>query len=1259
MEEERTMEVTENIMEEPPVTGNVRDEVPMITLPEENVSFFQKEDLPRVSHYIINVNPKEEFWKKWTEISVENLSTTNNFDGVIFNNILDYNSGVTFVCMDLSKVQNNTDVYVPYKALLRGVFVIFLTDKHHILRYKLKPDCYEDLDPDVSAQLAGIIADSMKYSTVPTFQLFHKKICTVASEKVTDHWTFFDIFKDHYNNNIKIKQEEKDFAVLYDSAFWKTMCFVEASEKKETEEKFVSMLDSAYSLSKIKEIGQVFNVNVKVNEYITLIIDSLSQFKNNIKSTQSRQELFMNAITANDRITLMITKLQQILINNLDVLYKYIQKYLLLEDLYIDINTVLSVLDSVKVSAPHSTSHLIVNESMIKTQELKKKLNILQKSITSNEELKILKDDAYKFCYSENIEDQQVFWFKNLAKNDEKLRLKATSKKSGKNLLENIKIQLDFEEHYSEYLTLFAKGLSRRLISLPQVIATFIKFNFTDNKTVRDNVVDFLEKSWNIQYWQLEETLIEYQKNIDGVIQFHYALTSNTDVRESLLPHWPITSSQSKSAITLDKNTYEMVIEKLNKPLPCQLEYQYLPFIVNEFQNYHFLAFPKGTLSTTLIQLWNTRLYHEYNLLKSRYEILYKENKSKLLAIVTWVDSNKQPTFARFYHDLQQIAFKDNRPFVDDHFQEFVQNTLVVQKKEVFNDLAQLVSNYNQPTYNLVRQMGEEVYLKKLHISSQEVFEKVFDKLLQQVYLKLRKYKVFKGVLDNLGTDFVALATEFANYYYPRNIIGDIIRVDIVEKKTNVVVSEISEIDFKSQTENIGIAISTIFTYNSKLFIDGLLKWLCHQTGEWLLLQTLHSNFQSQFPENIEFHDINILPATHIICLFLTVSFMLFSNKDIVPFIKSTNPSDLDIVFHVEQLTKTMYTFIKPYFLIKENVQGADHFRKSGLSQNNSLNICISSIYNQDIMNDNLNFSFKDNYNSFFNLFITEAQNQKIQLDINFFLNNNADSILIRYVQRLQSLNSTCISKLDGNVIFNKDHAFTYIHDNHMVYCNDAMRLCVSQEVLNNIHLYQCTYVFVDDYDYQSKKEIINLNPFDISGTGVNILQGIPNEEYCLYKAMEELSLSKENITNDIVIDEEQFEKEKQNLIDIVQNESVPTIQCDNENVIPETSGIPLEGENIFDDFILEDQFIDDDSFIMEDPLIGDYVNKESIYNVGPLSVNNTISSVPCVVSINNPLILNVVPMKKKYVPIIVHNRDRDLIKHLSAVLWFFPRGTT
>jgi hypothetical protein len=1208
----------------------------------DDMSFFQKEDLPRVKHYITNIILEKEFWKRWTIIPVE--CSTNIFDGIIFNNIKDYNSGVTFVSIDLSESRNNTDVYVPLKGLLYGVYVVFVKDKYQTIRYKLKPDCYKDLDSELSAQLAGIIADSIKYCTVsisPDFQFLQQKICSLSTQTiVTEDCTFFDIFKDHYNKNIK--NISPDFVVLYNDSFVETGNFIDAYQKRKSDKSFESALYNTYNLSKIKEIVQAPN---EVNGYITSIMDSLSQFKIDIKTIKTRKELFMSVINTNDIIGLMLTRLEQIL-DKSDILYNCIHKCLLLEDLYIDINVIMSVLQIIKVNVPHSTSNLIIDENKIKTQELKKKLYLLQKSTEPSEKLKSLTKNAYQFCYSDNVENQQVIWFRNLAENDHKLRVKVTSKQSHTNLVENLKIQLEFEEHYNEYLTLYAKGLSRQLISLSQVIANFTEYGFANEKSVRENVVSFLESTWNLQYWQLSETLNEYQKNIDSVIHFHHTLVSNTNVNQTLLPSWPVTTDISNVGVVLNKDTYETVVEKLNKQLPCHLEYQHLPFIVSQLQSSHFAVPYKGTLPSALIQLWNTRLYEEYNSLKNNYDHLYKINKSKLHSVINWIDSSKQPTFSHFYNHVQQIAFKDDRSFIDEYFKEFVQNTLLTQRSDVFDDLSQLVSNNNQRMYNFVKQMGDQVYLKKLYISSQGVFEKVFSSLLQQVYVKLKKYKIFEGVLNDIGKDFIKSAKIFDEYCYPQNIIGDIIRVNVVEKKTHNVVSEIRENIFKSQAENTGIAISAIYRYSSTLFINGLLKWICQQKGDWLLLQSLHiEDFRGQFPTYIEYDNIKLLPATYLIGLFLTVSFILFSNIKIVDFINSNHINDSDVDFHVKLLTKTLYTFIKPYFLIKENIHGPDHFFKTK-KQKHSLNVAISSIFNQeDITNNNVDFPSQD-YNPLFNLFITEAQNQNIQLDINFFLNNDASKVMKQYVHKLQSLNFTCISKLNENVIFNKDHAFAYIYDSYMVSCNDELRLSVSQDVLKNIDLYQCRIILVDNHNYYhiNKKETIDLN---LSNTEANILHGENvGEAYSLHKAMKNLSLKEkaeeeEEEEEESVIDTDQFEKkqqqQQQDLINIIQNKS-PTTNNNNNNVIAEYKSSKETEESDFD------------------------VDIEPIYPLEPLSINNTVSSsVPCVVSINDPLInsLDTVVVEEeteKNVSIIVQNRDRDLRKHLLAVSCFFPQ---
>lgn len=1249
------------------ITENIKEEESMITGVEGNLSFFLIEDLPRVKHYVINVIPTEEFWKNWPIISGKGL-TNNNFDGIIFNNVKDYNSGVISVSIDLSKSQNNTDVYVPLNGLLSGVYIIFLIDKHHTLRYKLKPDCYKDLESDLSAQLAGIMADSMKYCSIvisPDFQFLLQQVCTLALDKGKDDCAFLDIFKNCYNNNIKVAVEEKDFAVLYHHSFLEAKHLVEEIEKKKTDDRFVSMLNSTYSLTNIKEIVQQFSVNGDVNDCIASIIDSLSQFKSDIKTIKTREELYMNVIRTNDIIIIKLAQLQHTLaLNNQDVLYNCIHKCLSSEDLYIDLNTILSVLLIVKEGAPHSTKVLMINESSIITQELKNKINALQKSIQHNEEMKILKGDAYKFCHSKNIEDQCVFWFKKLAKSDQKFRFAATRKTSSENLSENVKIQLYFEEHYSEYLIQYPKSLTRNHISLSKVIDSFANFKFTDHKTVRDSVVEFLQNAWNVKYWSLNKALEEYENKINEVIYFHHALASDTADIPHLLPSWPIVTGINKPGVMLDENTYEIVIEQMIKPLPSILEYHYLPFIVSELQNCHFVVPSKGTVPNTLIQLWNTKLYHEYNTLKSKYETCYKANERKLSTIISWVDSTKQPTFAYFYHELKQIASKGNKLFVDDDFKAFVQNVLLVQRSDIFDDLAQLVSIHNQKTYNFVRQMADDVYLKKLNISSQEVFKIVFYNLLQQVYLKLKSSKIFEGIFDSLNKDFVKLVADFDNYYYPVNIGGDI-NVKIVEKKTNIEVSQINGEVFKSQTENTGISLSAIYRYDPKLFISGLLKWISQKKGEWMFSRSLPiEDFRSQFPDDIMFHDINALPTTHTLGLFLTTTFMLFSNSNIINFIKASNLSHQEIDSHINQLSKTLYTYIKPYFLIKECVQAPDHFNKYVVPQKDSLNIYISCIYKQNAPSNNLNFPFDGNYKSLFNLFITEMVKKNIQIDINFLLHNDENKILAQYVHELQSLNSTCISKLIENIVFNKNHAFAYIRDNYLVHCNEEMKLSVSQNIVNNLPLYQCNFIITDPYEVYPERGTNKLNPFNNSGILASISQETYNEDYYLTDAMKMVSLCGTDTTYNVTEGEQQFVKEKQDLIDVVQNEALKVDQYD--NIIPEIS-VSSEDEilsNESDEDLTQFYFDQLPSFIDDGQLSESDLNEnegdlsvEATYNLNPLSINNTISHVPCVVSNTNPPKNGQsINTKSEYAPIIVHNRDRDLIKHLAAILHFLHK---
>ena len=1255
-------------------TKYISEKEPMIISVEEKWPFI-KEDLPRVKHYIAHIIlTKENVWKNWTIINRESLQNT-NFNGIIFNNVNDYNSGVTFVCIDLSKSQNNTDVYVPLKGLLYGIYIIFLIDRDQTLRYKLKPDCYRDLELDLSAYLAGIVTDSIKYCSAnmsSDFRLVNEQICTMALDVVKENCTFLDVFTDYYNNFIKFAPtKEVDFAILYDCAFQESITFTKRIKESQEKEDFVLKLNSANSLSSIKDIVEEFNINDGVINYITSIIDTIAHFKSTIKSIKSRQDLFIKIITTNDTLINNITQLRQKLVDNnskLVIMYNCINNRLLSIDLYTDLQTIFSILQIVEQGAPHSTNCLLIKEDKIKTQELKNKINTLQKSPQHNEELKTLKDDAHKFCCTENIEDQQVVWFKNLAKKDNNFRVKATTK-INKNLIENIKLQLYFEEHYSEYLIKYPNNLSRNNISLLKVISTFTKLQFTDHKTLRENVVEFLRNTWNVQYWQLSKTLYEYENNIYEVVYFHHVFTSNTNTELTLLPPWPITKPKSREI--LDESKYEILIEKLTKPLPSLSEYHYLPFIVSELSNGHFSVPYKGTIPNTLTHLWNTKLYHEYNLLQSKYDELYKANETKLSTIVNWVDSStKKPTLGNFKNDIQQIAFEDNESFIDDdNFKEFVQNVLLTQKSDIFDDLAQLVSNHNhQKTYAIVRQMASNVYLKKSNISSQEVFDTVFARLLLEVYLKLKKYKVFEGIFDNLYKDFIKLKKEFDDYYFPLNIIGDI-NVKIVEIKTDNEICQINKRVFRKQSENTGIAMSAIYKYDQKLFINGLLKWINREKGDWMLSQSLPiEDFQSQLPINIKFHNIDELPPMHVVCLFFTVSFMLFSNIDIVNFIKSDELSDQDIGSRIKLLTDTLYTFIRPYFLIKEKIQTLVHFQKYISTQYDSLNIYISSIYNLDIANSNLNFPFDGNNNTLFNLFITEALKQNIQLDIKFFLNNDKDKILVQYARMLKSLNDTCISKLEKNVIFNKNRSFAYIRDKYMVYCDKLMTSSVDEEVFENLSLYKCVYIITDDYDCP-EEDHIKLNPCYTS----SISQESHTQDYVLIDALKKLSLCDKDDITDITMDKEQFEKEKQDLINVAQNDSLKVDPYD--NVIPENS-VSLQTlkdletlqdfEDLsrpdFSDIIVLDPFT---SFVTDDQLSqkdfdtdddeAESIIQQPIDNLNPLSINDTIYNVPCVVSINNPLIdTQIVKIEKEYVPILVKNRDRNLVKHLWAISHFF-----
>ena len=104
-----------------------------------------------------------------------------------------------------------------------------------------------------------------------------------------------------------------------------------------------------------------------------------------------------------------------------------------------------------------------------------------------------------------------------------------------------------------------------------------------------------------------------------------------------------------------------------------------------------------------------------------------------------------------------------------------------------------------------------------------------------------------------------------------------------------------------------------------------------------------------------------------------------------------------------------------------------------------------------------------------------------------------------------------------------------------------------------------------------------------------------------------------------------------------------------------------------------EDEYIfDDDLSSKPRDFLRDEVNQiiqnivdlkdETMSNedINTLSVSDTVSNVPCVVSINNPLTNKqsiIKSSEKEYVPAILRNRDRDIVKHLLAVSHFYKLG--
>lgn len=1217
--------------------------------------FFKQEDLPRVKHYISNIIPKQEFWKEWTIIH-KNFFPSTKLNGIVFNNVKDYNSGVMFVCVNLSESQNNTDIYVPLESLFVGIYVIFLTDKHNTLRYKLKPDCYKDLEPDFSAEIAGILVDCIKYSDPVISQDVHhlfQEMCSLASETANDDYNFSNIFINCYNDTIKIADKNHSFLHSYYTAFIKANQIVRDIEEKKTSEKLLSRLNSANSLIKIKQIVSEFNLNHSVNEYITSIMGSLSQFQQDIKTTKKRRDLFIKIITTNETITYDLKELQKILEKNgLAILYDCINKCLLSTELYVDINRIMSILQSVQESTYHSNCSLLINEEEIKSQELKNKIMAFQNAPAKNDTLKILMQDAHKFCCAENIEDQQVSWFKNLLETDKKHRLKARKKANYSSLIENIVAQLSFEDQYRDYLMKYPKILSRNAINLPEIIIRFVKFKFIDCKTVKENVIDFLQNRWDIQYWRLSQTLNTYKDDIREIISFHKVLSSNTDTKEPSLPLWPI-SQHNEPGVISNKTEYGILIEKLSKPLPSILEPQSLPYTIYELQKCHFSSSLSGTISTVFIQQWNSSLYSTYYSLQTKYDELKKANKKKMSTIINWVHSSKQPTFANFYQFLGEMVIQDNKPFTDDIFKEFVQKVLVVQNPDAFDDLAKLVKSDNHKIYDIVKKFKNQVYLKKTDISAQKLVNIAFASLLQQTYDKLKKWKVFEGVFNSLGKNYGMMATEFNKHYYPDNILGDI-KIKIVEEETNIEVSQINGTDFRRQPDNIQVALSAIYRYDRELFINFLLPFINHQkNGMWNLTKPLPEDvFQSQLPNTISFDDINN-SVIHVIVLFITVTFMLFSNKDIVNIINSSFISEEELLCHIKHLTNALHNFIKPYFLIKENVQTPVHFTTR---QTDSLNIQISSIYKQTFNNNNVDFPLKDNYDCLFNFVIANAQQHNIELDIKFFINTDQNNILCQYAQLLQNTNSSCIMKLHENVVLNKNQAFAYICDSYMIYCNEEIQLYIDPEVFENISLYRCVYM--NEIDNPLKNQRDKINPFT---TASIIAQPIScnNEDYFLFNAMSSLSLDETDTT---IIEEEVLTEEKQNLIAVIQNDSLQDLQRSQDNLIPqqecELPEFIYDNQYIFDDELSSKPY--DSDFLRNEvnQIIQNILEPEIIPNedINTLSVNDSIATVPCVVSINNPLINKQTTIKssaKEYVPIILCNRDRDIVKHLLAMSHF------
>ena len=807
-------------------------------------------------------------------------------------------------------------------------------------------------------------------------------------------------------------------------------------------------------------------------------------------------------------------------------------------------------------------------------------------------------------------------------------------------------------------------------MNLPEVIIRFVKFKFIDCKTVKENVIDFLQNKWDIQYWCLNQNLNKYKDDTDEMICFYNVLSSNTNINEPSLPTWPI-SQINKPGVISNESEYEILIEKLNEPLPSISECRYLPFIIYELQKCHFSFSPMGTLASTLIQLWNKSLYAAYQSLQTKYDELEKVNKEKMSTIINWVHSSKQPTFSNFYHLLEKMVIQNNKPFTDDLFKEFVQKVLFVQNPDVFDDLAKLINNDNQKRYDIVKKLGNQVFLEKTDIPAQKVVNTAFASLLQKTYHKLKKWKVFEGVFKSLGENYSMLATEFNKHYYPDNVLGDI-KIKIVEEKTNIEVSQINGNVFKRQANNTGVALSAIYRYDRTLFINGLLPWLNQENSTWILTRTLPVDFfRSQLPSTISFDDINDKKSVmHEIALFLTVTFMLFSNKHIVNIINSNNISDQEIVHYVKQLTNTLYNFTKPYFLIKENVQTPDHFLKTHTAQQkDGVNIQISSVYKQTFNNNNVDFPLNDNYDSLLNFVIADAQQQNIQLDINFFLNTDQNKILSQYAQRLQNANSTCILKLHENVVLNKNLTFAYIYNSYKIYCNEEIKLYLNPDILDNISLYRCIYVNTTDDPVEKQRD--KINPFNATTTpGISQSQLPYNEDYYLFNAMRNLSLSEtETTTVDTTIQQEVLTEERQKLMAVIQNDSLSGLQ--NDNVIPEQENKLLDQPDV--EFIFEDEYIfDDDLSSKPRDFLRDEVNQiiqnivdlkdETMSNedINTLSVSDTVSNVPCVVSINNPLTNKqsiIKSSEKEYVPAILRNRDRDIVKHLLAVSHFYKLG--